>query len=450
MAETLTVSQLNERVNTLLNSTPGVRDVWVSGEISNLVKHSSGHYYFTLKDSRSEIRCSLFKGSRARLNFEPNENMKVNAFGSVGIYVQRGQYQLIVETMRSSGVGDLYLAYDELKKKLEFEGLFDVSKKKAIPKYPRRIGIVTSPTGAAIHDMLTVSGRRFPADIILYPALVQGDGAAVSIVRGIEALNKENVDVMIVGRGGGSIEDLWAFNEEVVARAIAASKVPIISAVGHETDFTIADLVADVRAPTPSAAAEIALPDKNEELRHVDVMSMRLTRSLSSIIESMRNKFRILDAKLSPKRAEEKVDRLSAQLNELSSRASASLGSAMERMDRQFSVLDAKLAPRRAKEAVDQYIMRLEDLSSTMDSSVLRMLSDDKKDLRNLSMRLDGLNPTSVLGRGYSLVRDSKGKTLTSVDGLTSGSMVDVVMRDGSASAEIKEVKKNVRRNEEK
>ena len=443
MAETLTVLQLNERVRSLLNSSSGIKDVWVAGEISNLVRHSSGHYYFSLKDSSSEIRCTLFKSSRARMSFEPKENMKVAAFGRIDLFVQRGQYQFNVETMRSSGIGDLYLAYDELKKRLGAEGLFDESHRKPLPKYPQTVGIVTSPTGAAVHDILNVTGRRFPADIILYPALVQGDGAAASVVKGIKLLNEIGVDVMIVGRGGGSIEDLWAFNEEIVARAIYDSVVPIISAVGHETDFTIADLVADVRAPTPSAAAEIAVPDRLVEIRQIDTMSLRLTKSLRSSVDTMVNRFKILDAKLSPKRARDTVGHASALLENLSVKMTSTLHSSFGRKKNCFAVIDAKLSPRRAKDTVDQLVMRLDDISTSADDSIFRTVSDRKKDVNTLSMRLDGLNPTSVLGRGYSFIRTSDGKTLTSVDGLNKGMEIKIRMRDGSASAEVKEVRKN-------
>ena len=397
MTETLTVLQLNERVRSLLSTSPGIRDVWVTGEISNLKKYDSG-YYFSLKDGGSEIRCVMFRSSRARLDFEPKDNMKITAFGKIDLYVQKGQYQFSVDTMRVSGVGDLYLAYEELKKKLSAEGLFNESHKKPLPKYPKTVGIVTSPIGAVFHDILNVSKRRFPADILLFPSLVQGDSAAASIAKGIRVLNEIGVDVMIVGRGGGSIEDLWAFNEEIVARAIYASKVPIISAVGHETDFTIADLVADKRAPTPSAAAEIALPDKTSEIRHLDSVSVQLSRSLKFAVKVMRGSFNTLDAKLSPKRAEETVNLL---------------------------------------------IMNLDSVSESADNSVLRTLSDKKRDIETLTMRLDGLSPLSVLGRGYSFIRTSDGKTLTSVSELNKGMEIEVKLKDGSASAEVKEVKKN-------
>ena len=224
MQETVTVTQLNNRARNILTNSPAVRDIWVNGEISNLTKASSGHYYFTLKDPGSEIRAAMFARSRMRIDFEPKNSMKVSAFGSVDIYVARGSYQFIVETMRPAGIGDLYLAFEALKKKLEAEGLFDQSRKRPLPRYPRRIGVVTSETGAVIHDIITTSASRFPADIYLAPSMVQGDGAAETIVKGIELLNRFDVDVIIVARGGGSLEDLWPFNEEAVARAYAASE----------------------------------------------------------------------------------------------------------------------------------------------------------------------------------------------------------------------------------
>jgi len=441
VTETLSVCQLNERVRSLLGSSPGVKDIWVSGEISNLTRHSSGHYYFTLKDDRSEIRCSLFKNARSRLSFEPKDNMKVNVFGHVDLYVQRGSYQLIVESMRTSGVGDLYLRYEELKKKLGSEGLFEQSRKRPLPKYPQRIGIVTSPTGAAIHDILNISGRRFPSDILLYPALVQGDDAPASIVKGIRILNDQDVNLLIVGRGGGSIEDLWAFNDETVARAIASSRVPVISAVGHETDFTIADLVADVRAPTPSAAAEIALPDRHQELRNIENMKFRLSRSLMSAVSEMKGKFNLLDSKLSPKRAKESVDRYSVQLDTDTMKLNNSLKTIMNRYKTRFAVVDARLSPKQAKSRISQYLLRLDDLSTSADETMLRILSDRKRDVLEMNLMLDGLNPKSVIKRGYAIISDGS-NTLTDVTKISAGDMIRITMRNGSAEAEVKKVNK--------
>ena len=396
MAAAITVSELNERAKAVLASESSINDVWVSGEISNLTKHSSGHYYFTLKDKNAEVRCTMFRGARNTLTFEPGESMKVNAFGSVDMYVVRGSYQFNVTTMKMSGIGDMYLALEELKKKLKAEGLFDVSRKRKLPAYPNTVGVVTSPTGAAIHDIIKVAKRRFPANILLAPVLVQGEGAAASISKGIELMSTQPVDVIIVGRGGGSAEDLWAFNEEAVARAIVSSRIPVISAVGHETDFTIADMAADVRAPTPSAAAEMALPDLSSESRKIDNMMIRVSRSVAS-------------------------------------RFSAMSGS--------FKILDSKLSLRRAKETVDQYIMRLDDISSSADSSAARILAGKGRDIASAEMRLNAMDPNRVLERGYSFVRGPGGKALTSISQISPGSELEIVMKDGKAMAAVKEVK---------
>jgi exodeoxyribonuclease VII large subunit len=385
------------------------------GELSNLKKYDSGHYYFTLKDNGSEIRGVMFKFSRGRIDFEPQDNMKISAFGHVDLYVERGSYQFVVETMRRTGVGDLYLAYEALKKKLEAEGLFERSRKRPLPSYPKTIGVVTSPTGAVIHDIITTSGRLFPADILLVPAQVQGEGAAESIVAGIELLNRHGADVIIVGRGGGSIEDLWAFNEEKVARAIAASVIPIISAVGHETDFTIADLVADVRAPTPTGAAELALRDKKELIKHLDTDMIRINRSLSSIVERMHGRFGILDSKLSPRRAEEKVSRYGMRLEELSSRLTSAL-----------------------KDCIGTMKGRYIEAETRLEFSAGGLLDNRKSVLTRYSERLESINPTKVLERGYSFITDESGRALTSVSSLNVGQEVSIRMRDGTADAEIK------------
>ena len=290
MAETITVTQLNNRVKNILSNNPSVTNIWVSCEISGLKQVSSGHSYMTLKDENGQINAVMFASARSRLDFQLKDNMKVTAFGSVDIYAPRGSYQFIIQAMRQSGVGDLYQKFEELKIKLKSEGLFDESRKRPIPQYPRVIGVVTSSTGAVIHDIITTSATRFPSDILLSPSLVQGEGAAETIVAGIELLNSQGVDVIIVGRGGGSIEDLWPFNEEIVARAIASSKAPVVSAVGHETDFTIADFVADKRAPTPTGAAALILRDRMEMRSEIDHMFSRCTMAFRRSMDARRKR----------------------------------------------------------------------------------------------------------------------------------------------------------------
>jgi len=442
MSSVISVSELNERARAVISSDPSLNDVWVSGEISNLTKHTSGHYYFTLKDAKSEIRCTLFRGARNTLQFEPAESMKVAAFGSVDMYVAKGAYQFNVATMRRSGIGDMYLALEELKKKLKAEGLFDEARKRPIPRYPLTVGVVTSPTGAAIQDIIKVAAKRFPANILLAPVLVQGDGAAASISKGIELMNTLPVDVLIVGRGGGSAEDLWAFNEEKVARAIAASRIPVISAVGHETDFTVADMVADVRAPTPSAAAETALPDISSELRNIGNMMMRASGSLISCISAMQNNFKVLDSKLSLKRAKETVIANAAAVGEISRRSSFAMRSLLNVKTGAYAAVDGKLSPRRAKDIVTQYLLAVDDMSASADSSVLRAVAGKRKDMCASEQRMNAIDPTKVLERGYSYVTDAKGKALVSVTQISYGSDVEIRMRDGSAKAKVNEVNK--------
>ncbi|HKM09410.1 MAG TPA: exodeoxyribonuclease VII large subunit [Candidatus Methanomethylophilaceae archaeon] len=443
MAETLTVTQLNTRVSSLLKDSPAVRDIWVVGEISNLTCHSSGHYYFTLKDEGSEIRSVLFRNSRGRIDFEPQENMKVTAFGRVDLYVPRGNYQFIVETMRRSGIGDLYLQFEKLKKKLEAEGLFERSRKRKLPTYPKTVGVVTSETGAVIHDIVVTSGNLFPADILLAPAKVQGDGAAESIIKGIDLLNRADVDVIIVGRGGGSIEDLWAFNEEKVARAIVSSRVPIISAVGHESDITIADLVADVRAPTPTGAAEIALPDGRELIKHIDGMGARANRALLHITEKMRHRIDLMDSKLDPERRLESLGMLEIRMEQLSSRADSALRSIVHEMRSRFNSVESKISTAAAMRTVESMKETTESISGRLTIAIDRRIRDALSTADSLDKRIEALNPLKVLERGYSYVTDSEGRTLTSAKALQEGSMIGIRFRDGSAEAEVRKVKDN-------
>lgn len=287
---TLSVSQLNEYVRRTFASDPMLHNVCITGEISNLKRHSSGHWYFTLKDEEAAVNCAMFRTSAMSLRFRPENGQKVRVFGSVGLYVKTGSYQFYADSMEPDGLGDLYLRFEELKRRLNAEGLFDASRKKPLPLLPKGIGIATSKTGAVVHDITRVAWRRFPGmPLYLCPVKVQGEGAAEEIARAIRVLDAmEDVDVIIVGRGGGSMEDLWPFNEEIVARAIAACHTPIVSAVGHETDFTIADFAADLRAPTPSAAAELAVPLKDELLQDVDALLERMTHAMHQRIASLR------------------------------------------------------------------------------------------------------------------------------------------------------------------
>ena len=459
MPEIISVTELNTRVRDLFSVTPAINDVWVSGEISNLKKYQSG-YYFVLKDPTSEIHAVMFNSARARIDFEPKENMKVNVFGSIGMYVPRGTYQFMVASMRQSGIGDRYLAFEALKKKLLAEGLFEQSRKRVIPQYPKTIGVVTSQSGAVIHDIITTSASRYTADILLAPAMVQGEGAADSIVAGIELLNKAGVDVIIVGRGGGSIEDLWPFNEEKVARAIYSSAAPVVSAVGHETDFTIADFVADLRAPTPTGAAALILRDKNEIRSQVGSFSLRLELAINNIMQSHKHSFDVLDTRLDPQNALDDIDMRRLQIDDLSRTLAFSFNETVRSMRSRFDLLDARLKPDRALEDIDSLRediegmvsrisadagLRVERCSARLDTIGQRpeirfrsIIDSDSGLIDAYQQRLEGLNPMKVLTRGYSMITGPDGRAITSAERINVGDTVTIRMRDGSATAGIK------------
>lgn len=384
----LTVSQLNYYVKSVLDSDPRLNYVFLTGEISNLTDHyRSGHIYLSLKDNKSLVRCVMFAGNARNLKFKPAEGMKVICRGRVTLYEATGQYQYYIEDMQPDGVGALYQAYEQLKAKLSAEGLFDEKYKKPIPRFPSTIGVITSPTGAAVQDIRNILTRRYPSvNITLCPVLVQGESAVPQLINAVERLNEFNLcDTIIIGRGGGSIEDLWAFNDENLARAIFKSKIPVISAVGHETDFTICDFVSDLRAPTPSAAAELAVPDKQELLQYYDSQK----QYLSSLIDS-----RINDYKYSFSQSASALSSLSPQ-NKLKN-------------------IESELA-------INTH--RLTSLSN-------QIFENKKQEISLLASRLESLNPVSILKRGYSVVTKDD-KTVTSVKDVKAGDTLAIDVTDG-------------------
>ncbi len=329
---TLTVTQLNEYVRRTFASDPMLHGICLTGELSNLKRHASGHWYFTLKDEDAAINCAMFRQAAYGMRFRPENGQRVRLFGSVGLYTKTGSYQFYADAMEPDGIGDLYLKFEALKQKLTQEGLFDASLKKPLPVLPKGIGIVTSKTGAVVHDIARVAWRRYPGmPLYLFPVKVQGEGAAKEIAQGLRVLDKlPQIDVIIVGRGGGSMEDLWAFNEEVVARAIAACKTPVVSAVGHETDFTIADMAADLRAPTPSAAAELAVPQKESLTDEIAVLADDLTRAMEQQLTQKRLRLTALQQRLTAASPARRSERLRASLAALEVRLHAAAGSAMQ------------------------------------------------------------------------------------------------------------------------
>ena len=393
------VTQINEYIKMALESNPVLRDVWLRGEISNFKSnYSSGHLYFSLKDESSSIRAVMFRGYSSRLNFRPESGMKVLLHGKISTYTVSGDYQILVDDMQPDGAGSLAIAFEQLKARLSAEGLFDAEKKKPIPPFVRSVGVITSASGAALHDIINVSGRRCPsARVVIYPAYVQGELAPRSLIGGIRFFNEKHpVDLIIIGRGGGSAEDLWCFNDEGLARAIAASEIPVISAVGHETDFTICDFVSDKRAPTPSAAAEIAFPD---------------TREIRARIANLRHK---ADAAISKQEY-----LLRSRLDGL--RKSVELHSPVR-------VLDERDA-------------RLQLLREKLDTLGKGAVDKVDNEFRLLCSRLEGVSPLAVLSHGYAMVEGEGGRIISSVSDTHVGEMVEIDLSDGKICATVTEIR---------
>ena len=386
------VSEVNGLVKEVFDNIPVFSRIKLRGELSNFVHHKSGHCYFTIKDKDSELKAVMFRGDAIKLKFVPESGMSVVATGRLSVYEKGGVYQFYTVDLQPDGVGALYMAYEKLKKKLEQEGLFDPALKKPLPKYPKTVGVITSPTGAAVRDIINVTGRRYPlAEIKLYPALVQGSEAEPTLIAGLEYFNREqNVDVIIIGRGGGSIEDLWAFNGERLARTVAASTIPVISAVGHETDFTICDFVADLRAPTPSAAAEIAVPDMGELSSILRGSMLTLERSLTNQIKRKRDRVNAVASKRVMSSPESFIDIRKETLDRISEKLYSAWDNAMER--------------RRSK-------------------------------LANITGKIDALSPLAVLTRGYSAAFDESGKPISKASTLPRGKRFTLRLSDGTVSA---------------
>jgi exodeoxyribonuclease VII large subunit len=433
----LSVSELAGRLRAVLEER--FPAVWVEGEISNFKVYTSGHAYFTLKDETAQLRCVLFRNRGRRIRFEPADGLHVLAFGSIEVYAQRGEYQLVVELLEPRGLGALQLAFEQLKERLQREGLFDPGRKRSLPRFPKKIGIVTSPTGAALRDMLRVIGRRFGAiQIVIAPARVQGEGAAQEVAQGVRELNAlGGVDVIIVGRGGGSLEDLWAFNDEMLARTIAASKVPVISAVGHEVDVTIADFVADLRAPTPSAAAELVVREKQAVADSVSDLGRRLAvameRRLSrerERLEALRRRRVLTDARRPLRDLERRVDEATARLRRA---MAARVRQAAHRVELAARSLRAQSPT--ARTAADR--RRLTELSARLDRSLARQLDRARHRLGGAVGRLHTLSPLAVLARGYSLTRLPSGEIVRSVRQVTAGDAVTVLLDEGSLACRV-------------
>ncbi len=417
--------------------------LWIQGEISNFKHHTSGHMYFSLKDDRAQIRAAFFRNSNCYLKFRPEDGLEVLVRGRLSVYEPRGDYQVIVDYMEPKGLGSLQLAFEQLKEKLRKEGLFDEGHKVSLPLLPRKIGIVTSPTGAAIQDMLRVLKRRNASlHVLLYPARVQGSGAAGEVADGIQYFNtRDDIDVIIVGRGGGSIEDLWAFNEEVVARAIYASQVPVVSAVGHEVDFTIADFVADLRAPTPSAAAEMVSGAREELLATVNSQSGRLVQAMRLILERRRTTLERLARNRAFNIAPNKIRDLQQRFDEATLRMQQAMVRFATVLRHRERVAMTRLAGVDLGSLIRHKAERLERSTRLLEAHVRACLHRYRSRLELEVGRLSALSPLAILERGYAICRDEQGVVLKQASDVSRGSSVSVRLARGELDCRVEKVR---------
>jgi exodeoxyribonuclease VII large subunit len=431
------VSELSRQLSTALEER--FPTVWVEGEISNFKVYGSGHAYFTLKDEGAQIRAVLFRNRMRRIRFEPGDGLHVLAFGAIEIYPQRGEYQLVVELLEPRGLGALQLAFEQLKERLGREGLFDQARKRPLPRFPRKIGIVTSPRGAALHDMLRVIGRRFgEIHVVLAPAKVQGDGAAAEVAQGIRELNAlGSVDVIIVGRGGGSLEDLASFNDEMLARTIAASKIPVISAVGHEVDFTIADFVADVRAATPSQAAELVVREKRAVAESVGDLRGRLVRAMSRRLQAQRARLDAVRERRVLTDPHRPLRDLSRRVDEAVERLVRAARASLRHAAHALELATRDLRSRNPVVRTRHDRRRLDDLAGRLDRALARGLDRRRHRLVGAAGRLNSLSPLAVLGRGYSLTLSASGQIVRSVEQVAVGDEVSVMLHEGRLDARV-------------
>ena len=435
-----TVTRLNSAVRMILEQDLGL--VWLTGELSNLAMPSSGHWYFSLKDISAQVRCAMFKGNNRRVPFRPQDGMQVLVQARVSLYEPRGDYQLIIESMQPAGDGMLALRFEELKRRLGAEGLFDEGRKRPLPREPRAVGLITSATGAALHDMLTVLGRRAPdLPVFIYPTQVQGSAAIGQIVAAIALANRRaEVDVLIVGRGGGSLEDLWCFNEEAVARAIAGSTIPVISAVGHEVDVTISDFAADLRAPTPSAAAELVAPDRSARAQRLVHLKQRLVQAISRRQTAARHGFALLQKRLDHQDPKRRLEQQSQRLDELSGRLQQLLNLRLHQGERRLANLELRLQARSPEKLLAAGKRRHQLAQERLHTLMNKRQDLAAHRLAMLSARLDGISPLATLGRGYSITRTPNGKVISRAAQVSPGQQLVTTLAEGSLRVRVEEV----------
>lgn len=438
-AQVYTVSQLNAEVKILVETTYPL--IWVEGEISDFKQPGSGHFYFNLKDSKSAVKAVMWKSSHRFMRWQPKNGMKVMVHGRLTVYEPQGSYQLDVVQMVPHGKGDLYAAFEQLKEKLQSEGLFDSARKRSIPMLPRKIGIVTSPTGAAIQDILNVLNRRFAnLGILIFPATVQGEEAAPTIVEGLGVLNlSRQIEVIILARGGGSIEDLWPFNDETVARAIYSSRIPVISAVGHETDSTISDFVADLRAPTPSAAAELVIGTKSEFAERVRNHSKRIHASLHNRLLYLRNRVNVAARHRALAGFPEKLRTQQQMVDDYEGRLRAGLTRYHQIQQRKLIAVQQKMSPGHLKHLIEVRRSRLSNLFGRTRTSIQKKVHDVRRSAERFEAKLTSLSPLAVLERGYSIAYSEDGTILKNATQTSSGKAIRVKLHHGLLQCEVKE-----------
>ncbi|MBY0051539.1 exodeoxyribonuclease VII large subunit [Brevibacillus agri] len=444
----LSVSDLNRYIKLVLERETNLQDVWVRGEISNFTHHSSGHMYFTLKDKTSRIKVVMFASYNRFLRFLPKDGTKAIVRGSISAFERDGAYQLYAKEMQPDGLGTLYLAFEQLKEKLAQEGLFAAERKRVLPRFPKRVGVVTSPTGAAIRDICTTIRRRYPqAEIVLSPAVVQGTDAPASIVSAIRIINQQpDIDVLIVGRGGGSIEELWAFNDESVARAIAASMIPVISAVGHETDVTIADFVADVRAATPTAAAELAVPHYLEWVERVRQLDIRMQRAVRNQLAEERTRLNRLSNSYAMRQPQRRLEEAAERLDRTHLRMRQAMKHLMERRRERYTRLDEQIKRYRLADQVGERRKAVATIRARLDERMLARLNQKRMAFASRIATLEALSPLAVMKRGFSLVYTGD-KLVKSVEQFAPGDEIVVRLSDGSATARVEQLNREEKRN---
>ncbi|MEQ9910829.1 exodeoxyribonuclease VII large subunit [Pectobacterium polaris] len=432
-----TVSRLNQTVRQLLEMEMG--QIWLSGEISNLSQPSSGHWYFTLKDERAQVRCAMFRTSNRKVTFRPQNGQQVLIRASITLYEPRGDYQLLAESMQPAGDGLLQQQFEQLKQRLAAEGLFDQQFKQVLPSPAKQVGVITSASGAALHDILQVLQRRDPSlPVIVYPTSVQGAEAPLQIVRAIELANqRDECDVLIVGRGGGSLEDLWSFNDERVARAIFASRIPIVSAVGHETDITIADFVGDLRAPTPSAAAELVSRNQLELLRQIQSQRQRLEMAMDYYLAQRNREFTRLHHRLQQQHPQLRLARQQAQLVKLRQRLDDAMQQQLRQTSRRSERLQQRLMQQQPQTRIHRAQQRLQQLSYQMQSALERQLNQNKQKLGIACSRLEGVSPLATLARGYNVTTAPDGKVLKNVTQISPGETLKTRLQDGWVESQV-------------